>query len=170
MTRRQVKSVMSTTPAPAGVMGKALAIKGIIVKKTVSIVLNRKLNARARRNIHNISNIQITMVRADMGISSFGLGHIPDRNASIILRIVSGSQPGTFCFSRTKTNMATVATTANMQPIINAQVTDAGIDPLNRCQDASAARPNTTQASRVRRKRIDPRADERLIPQLIRAR
>ncbi len=76
-TRKQLKRVISTTPAPDGVNGKADASSGIMVKKMASAKPICKLNARVRQNIQKISNDQMSTVRAAIGNNSLALGHIP---------------------------------------------------------------------------------------------
>ena len=83
-TRRQLKRVISTTPAPEGVNGKADASSGIIVRKTASVKLFCKSNAAVKQNIQKISNAQMITVRAEIGNNSLALGHIPVWKAWII--------------------------------------------------------------------------------------
>ena len=83
-TRRQLKSVISTTPAPEGVNGKADASSGIMVKKIASAKPICKPNARVRQYIQKISKAQMIPVRVAIGNNSLARGHIPVWNAWII--------------------------------------------------------------------------------------
>mgnify|MGYP003566094872 CR=1 FL=1 len=69
-TLKQLKRVISTTPAPDGVNGKAEASSGIIVRKTASEGPILKSNASVRQKIQIISKNQITAVRTQIGNSS----------------------------------------------------------------------------------------------------
>ena len=84
--------------------------------------------------------------------------------------MVSGIQFGNERLNIIKISMTAVATRARTQPPINAQATEGGNAPENKSHEVIAARDSRIQASSVRRKRVDPRAAERLTPQLIRAR
>ena len=83
-TRKQLKRVISTTPAPEGVNGKADASSGIMVRKMASEKLFCKSKATVKQNIQKISNVQMITVRAPIGNNSLALGHIPVWKAWII--------------------------------------------------------------------------------------
>ena len=83
-TRKQLKRVISTTPAPEGVNGKAEASSGIIVRKMASAKLFCKSNATVKQNIQKISKVQMIIVKAAIGNNSLALGHIPVWKAWII--------------------------------------------------------------------------------------
>ena len=76
-TLKQLKRVISTTPAPEGVNGKADASSGIMVKKMASAKPACKSKARVKQNIQKVSSAQIIAVRPAIGNNSLVRGHMP---------------------------------------------------------------------------------------------
>ena len=76
-TRKQLKSVISTTPAPDGVSGNPDAKSGIMVRKTASVALSIRPKPKTRKKIQSVSRTQIPIVSTAIGMVSLGRGHMP---------------------------------------------------------------------------------------------